>query len=231
MQQMQALVQNPRPEGRVGVLMPDREIRYPATEPAASLASDAIPGRLSLLIITRGLPGAGKTFAALRWVAEDPEHRARVGSDQIAAMLHPHALDGDGVSYGPVYAQREQLVVNAAIAALLKAGIDVVCDDPFLLPQYLDAVRELAGTCGADLVIWDLTDVSIDECIARDRQRGQTGGHTVGEHTIRAQHQLHRQHQLLSAADTTAATNDSLPTPDRSLPVRVVFGEVQGTCQ
>src|SRR4051794_24019414 len=95
------------------------------------------------LVVTRGLPGAGKTTTALRWVAEDPKHRARVGSDQVAEMLHPQALLGGGAAYGPLYAQREQLIVNTAIEALLQSGIDVVCDDPFLLPQYLDAVREL----------------------------------------------------------------------------------------
>ena len=65
--------------------------------------------RRSTLIVTRGLPGAGKTTRALRWVAEDPEHRARVGTDQIAAMLHPHVLTSDA-AYTLHYAQREQLV-------------------------------------------------------------------------------------------------------------------------
>jgi predicted kinase len=149
------------------------------------------------LIVTRGLPAAGKTTRALRRVAADPEHRARVGSDEIAAMLHPHAMTGD-VPYGPRYAAREQLVVNATIEVLLRSGIDVVCDDPFLLPHYLDAVRELAERCTADLVIWDLTDV--EECIARDRQRAQDGGRSVGEHAIRTQHQEYREHQQLAAA-------------------------------
>ena len=147
------------------------------------------------LIITRGLPAAGKTTRALRWVAEDPQRRARVGSDEIAAMLHPHAMVGDGARYGPLYARREQLVVNTAIEALLRSGIDVVCDDPFLLPHYLDAVRELAQRCGAELVIWDMTDVDVDECIARDERRGRAGGLWIGAHAIRLQDQLLRQHQ------------------------------------
>ena len=39
------------------------------------------------LIITRGLPGCGKTTYARAWVAEDREHRARVNRDDIRAML------------------------------------------------------------------------------------------------------------------------------------------------
>ncbi len=151
--------------------------------------------RSPTLVITRGLPAAGKTTRALRWVAEDPERRARVGSDEIAAMLHPHVMVGGGAFYGPLYARREQFVVNTVIELLLRAGINVVCDDPFLLPHYLDAERELAERCNAELVIWDMTDVDVDECIARDEQRGRAGGLWIGASEIRRQAQLLRQYQ------------------------------------
>ena len=159
--------------------------------------------RRSTLIVTRGLPGAGKTTRALRWVGEDPDHRARVGTDQIAAMLHPQALAGEA-AYTLHYARREQLVVNAAIEALLRSGIDVVCDDLFLQAHYLDDVRELAQRCGADLVIWDMTDVDVEECIARDKQRGGAGGRLIGEQKIRSQHQLFRGHQAAATCDRRA---------------------------
>ncbi|MEU4689740.1 AAA family ATPase [Actinoplanes sp. NPDC023714] len=153
-----------------------------------------------LLIVTRGIPAAGKTTRALQWVAEDPEHRARVGTDEIAAMLHPQIVAGDDDGYTMHYARREQLVVQSAIEALLRNGIDVVCDDTFLLPDYLDAARELAHRCGADLIVWDMTDIDVDECIARDRQRRKIGHRAVGEATIRMKHQLLSQHQPLAAA-------------------------------
>ncbi|MBL7258953.1 AAA family ATPase [Paractinoplanes lichenicola] len=153
------------------------------------------------LIVTRGLPASGKTTEALSWVAEDPEHRARVGSDEIAAMLHPHVLASDGAAYSSRYAEREQLVVNAAIEALLRSGVDVVCDDPFLLPHYLDAVRELAARCDAELVVWDFTAVDVEDCIARDRQRGLAGGRAIGEQKIRIQHQLFSAYEQVAAAE------------------------------
>ncbi|MFF5085452.1 AAA family ATPase [Actinoplanes sp. NPDC000266] len=152
------------------------------------------------LFVTRGLPASGKSTRALRWVAEDPQRRARVGSDQIAAMLHPQALAGDGATYGPLYAGREQLVVNAVIEVLLCSGLDVVCDDPFLEPHYLETVRELAARCGAELVVWDLTAVDVEECIERDRRRGLDGEQSVGERKIRRQHQLLRESQPLATA-------------------------------
>lgn len=149
------------------------------------------------LIVTRGLPAAGKTTRALRWVAEDPERRARVGTDQIAAMLHPQVLSGDDAEYTMHYARREQLVVNAAIEALLRSGVDVVCDDTFLAQHYLDAARELADRCGADLVIWDMSDVDVEVCIARDKQRGRLGGRSIGEQTIRNKHRIYRENTSL----------------------------------
>ncbi|MCY1144013.1 AAA family ATPase [Actinoplanes sp. Pm04-4] len=144
------------------------------------------------LIITRGLPGAGKTTRAMSWVAQDPQRRARVGSDQIAAMLHPHALTGGPATYSSDFAKREQLVVNAAIEALLRSGIDVVCDDPYLLPHYLEAVRELAARCDAEPVVWDMTDIDVETCIARDAQRGRR---SIGEQEIRQQYQVYRSHK------------------------------------
>jgi predicted kinase len=156
------------------------------------------------LIVTRGLPAAGKTTRALQWVTEDPERRARVGTDEVAAMLHPQIVAGDDAGYTWLYAKREQLVVNATIEALLRSGVDVVCDDTFLLPYYLDAVRELAQRCGADLVIWDMTDVDVEVCIARDAQRGRNGGRSIGERAIRSKHQLYLRHRPMAEAGVAA---------------------------
>jgi predicted kinase len=36
------------------------------------------------LVITRGLPGSGKTTHAVAWVAEDPAHRARITATRRA---------------------------------------------------------------------------------------------------------------------------------------------------
>ncbi|MEV4708215.1 ATP-binding protein [Actinoplanes sp. NPDC049316] len=154
------------------------------------------------LVITRGLPAAGKTTRALKWVAEHPEGRARVGSDQIAEMLHPHAMLNNGAAYSLLYAEREQLAVNTLIETLLNSGLDVVCDDPFLLPHYLDEIRVVADRCEAELEIWDMTDVPLDVCIERDRQRGRDGGHSVGEEAIRAQYRQFCDAQLLVVDST-----------------------------
>jgi len=42
---------------------------------------------MATLIVTRGLPGSGKTTAATAWVAEEPLRRARVERDEIRSMF------------------------------------------------------------------------------------------------------------------------------------------------
>jgi hypothetical protein len=79
--------------------------------PDPSIRRDSPP----TLIITRGLPAAGKTTRALRWVAEDPQRRARVGSDEIAAMLHPHVVADAG--YGPLLQSAPERVTPNTVPA------------------------------------------------------------------------------------------------------------------
>src|SRR6476659_10755665 len=133
------------------------------------------------LIITRGLPGSGKSTRARAWVADDPAGRARVNRDDLRAMLH------EGVWLGR---PTESLVIaarNALITNLLQIETDVVCDDTNLRQRTARDLAYLATANRADLEIWDLTDVPVEVCIERDRDRDRT----VGEAVIR---DLHRRY-------------------------------------
>jgi len=133
------------------------------------------------LIITRGLPGSGKSTRARAWVADDPAWRARVNRDDLRAMLH------DAVWLGRA---TESLVIgarNALITDLLQTETDVVCDDTNLRQRTARELANLAAANGADLEIWDLTDVPVEVCIERDLDRDRT----VGEAVIR---DLHRRY-------------------------------------
>ncbi|WP_430787065.1 AAA family ATPase [Actinoplanes sp. G11-F43] len=157
----------------------------------------AAPGERRTLIVTRGLPGSGKTTAALAWVAQDPTGRARVGTDGIVAMIRPPMpyTQIEAVGLGLQADRVEQAAVHGAIAGLLAAGVDVVCDDVNLLPRHLHALHQLADRCGADVEVWDLTHVDVATCIERDAQRGRDGGHTAGADQIRAKHRIWLAHQ------------------------------------
>jgi predicted kinase len=133
------------------------------------------------LVVTRGLPGSGKTTRARAWVAADPGRRARVNRDDLRAMLHAGAWLG---------ADTEDQIVrvrDAAVSALLRHGTDVVCDDTNLPRRALRQLTALAAGCGARLELWDLTGVPVPLCVARDAARE----HPIGEAVIR---ELHRRY-------------------------------------
>jgi predicted kinase len=122
------------------------------------------------LYITRGLPASGKTTKARAWVAEDPVRRARVNRDDLRAQLH----DSVHVKQDDDTAGTERTIIaarDAQITALLRRGIDVVCDDTNLPTRTARDLRRLAVLAGAGFEVWDLADVPYDECLGRNAQR------------------------------------------------------------
>lgn len=133
---------------------------------------------MSTLIITRGLPGSGKTYWATSWVAEDPHTRARVNRDDLRAMIH------DGTFIKGVTEPRILVARDAAISALLRKGVDVVCDDTNLAQRTARDLLKLARRAGADFVVEDFTSAPLELCVQRDSKRDLP----VGEQVIRDMH-------------------------------------------
>lgn len=133
---------------------------------------------MSTLFITRGLPGSGKTYEAAAWVAEDLGARARVNRDDLRAMVHDSGHIR-GVTEPRIVAARD-----AAISALLRKGVDVVCDDTNLPSRTVRDLARVAARARADFEVWDMTDRPLDICIARDAARERP----VGEQVIRDMH-------------------------------------------
>ena len=117
------------------------------------------------LIITRGLPGCGKTTYARAWVAEDREHRARVNRDDIRTMLDRGEFV-KGVTEPRILAVRD-----AAILSLLSKGVDTICDDTNLPQRTARDLAKLAKRAGAVLTVTDLTDVPLATCLERNGAR------------------------------------------------------------
>jgi len=128
------------------------------------------------LTITRGLPASGKST----W-AREQRHAARVNRDDLRLMMH-----GGWTALG-THEKRVTIAQRAAVEALLRAGVDVVCDDTNLRSRVVRDLAELAVACGAAVVVRDFTDVPVEECIRRDALREPPA--RVGEEAIRGMHQ------------------------------------------
>ena len=132
------------------------------------------------LLITRGLPGCGKTTYAREWVAADREHRARVNRDDLRSMLD----DGQfvkGVTEPRILAARD-----AAILSLLSKGVDTISDDTNLPQRTARDLAKLAKRAGAKLTVIDLTDVPLATCL--ERNAGRTDKPPVSEAAIKDMH-------------------------------------------
>src|SRR5256885_16430889 len=98
------------------------------------------------LTVTRGLPGAGKTT----WARAQGGH-VRVNRDELRRMLHGGALLTDWAEKQVTIAQRAQ------VEALLRAGLNVICDDTNLRAATVRDLFRLGRACGADTVVRDFT--------------------------------------------------------------------------
>ena len=124
---------------------------------------------MGVLVITRGIPGAGKTTWAKAWVAEAP-NRARVSRDDIRFMLFGRYADVDE--------RAVTKVANSMMRSLMFGGWDVVLDATNLNERHLENVRRLARHTGYTVEVRDF-DVDVDEAIARDAARDRVVGADV----------------------------------------------------
>jgi len=132
------------------------------------------------LTITRGLPASGKSTWAREQLRTVALRAARVNRDDLRRTMH------DGFS-GAGWAERQVTVAqHAAIAALLRAGVDVICDDTNLWSRVVRDLVDLAADCHAEFVVQDFTDVPMAVCVERDRLRSPAD--RVGEQVIRDMH-------------------------------------------
>lgn len=134
------------------------------------------------LIITLGPPGCGKTTAVDRWLAEDPTHRTRLARDGLRVAI---GYGGSCGSNSPAVEGTVTIGQHAAIAAWLRAGLDVAVDDTCQLPHTLGDWERIARDAGAGLVVWDFRRVPLEVCTARDAARGAVGGRLVGVTAIK----------------------------------------------
>ena len=157
------------------------------------------------LVVTRGLPGSGKTTWAKMRLNTDMLRAVRANRDDLRRALH-------GGRTGTDWAERQvTLAQRALVGELLRSGVDVICDDTNLRARTVRDLAELARECAADFVLKDFTEVPLDVCIKRDAER--IGPERVGAEVITGmwQRYLAGRRLPLPLPDLPA---DMLPTDD-----------------
>ena len=140
---------------------------------------------MTRLLITRGLPGAGKTTFARKL----QPGVVRVNRDDLRRMLHGRRLFTQWAEAQVTNAQR------AAVEALLRSRTNVIVDDTNLRAETVRRWAELAARFGASFEVHDFTDVPLDECVRRDAARA--ADEQVGADAIRRMHERYLAHRNL----------------------------------
>lgn len=184
------------------------------------------------LIITRGLPGSGKTTRAKSWVKADPEHRVRINRDDLRAMAHESVYIGQ--SDGNPGTERSIVSMrDAAVRAALKRNLDVVVDDTNLPSRVVRDLRRVATLAGAEFEIWDYSDVPLEVCLRNNRYREDKD--PVPTSSIKDMYErfIHGKGYPLPVADEPATPDLEIepyvqPDPDLELP-EIVISDIDGT--
>lgn len=129
------------------------------------------------VIFTKGLPASGKTTWAKQMCDAHPDEYMRVNRDDLRNMRGEYWL--------PTYEDMITKMELECIKAGLIAGLNVIVDATNLVPERVDRTYSDLIRSGfrVNKEYKDFTDVSVAECIARDKNRMRTQAY-VGEEVI-----------------------------------------------
>jgi predicted kinase len=117
-------------------------------------------------ILTRGLPGSGKSTWAKQWVTQAPG-RVRVNRDDIREELFGKEYHGNQKKEAE---EKVTQVEHTRIIRALKEGKSVVSDNMHVNPRFLKAFYRMADQAGVKLGHRDFP-ITIEEAIRRNHNR------------------------------------------------------------
>jgi predicted kinase len=128
------------------------------------------------IIMTKGLPGSGKSTWALEQVKNGKGKIKMVSKDDLRKMID-----------GGVWSGRNEGVINSVrsfvVKCSLREGCDVIVADTGFNPVHEESLKAIAKDLNAAFEINDsFCSVPVEECIKRDLKRPDS----VGEAVIRA---------------------------------------------
>jgi hypothetical protein len=127
-----------------------------------------------------------------------------------------------GVTEAQIIAARD-----AAILALLRKGMDVICDDTNLKQRVTRDLAGLARKAGVEFVTVEFTDVSLELCLERDAARDRP----VGEQVIRDMHTRYLRGRTLPLPLPEETAEQASPEPYEPKPgtPSAVLVDIDGT--
>lgn len=173
---------------------------------------------MSIIVLTRGIPGSGKSTWAKEWVQEDPATRIRINRDDLRRTLYATTDTKLALEQ-----ERFVSVVEKDIARdALRRGLNVIVDAMNLNPRW---VKDWAAL-GYRVVFRDFP-VDLDEAIARNATRDNP----IPEQVIRDLHARYMVGGQMPRVPLTPkpVTDDITPyVPDWNLPGAWMF-DLDGT--
>lgn len=148
------------------------------------------------LIMTKGLPGSGKTTWAKEYLEKHDQNALLVCKDDLRAMMFNSAWSGRREA--TVIAIRDFVIIQA-----LHEGRNVIVHDTNLAPKHEARLKQIAKEHQATFEARDFTHVSLEQCIQNDLKRCKS----VGEKVIRDMYK-----QFLKPKPVPVEWNKDLPS-------------------
>lgn len=122
--------------------------------------------------MTKGLPASGKTTWTKELLKSEPGKWKRVNKDDLRAML-------DNSQWSK---QNEKFIISSRdtlIHISLNDGYSVIVDDTNLHPKHEIDLKKIAEDHAVTFEIKDFSEVSLNECLRRDKLRVNAVGEKV----------------------------------------------------
>ena len=130
---------------------------------------------MSKIIILQGVPGSGKSTWAKEFAQEHKDY---------VIVCRDSIREATGVYWVPERENYISKVEKGSVIDALTEGLNVIIDATNLNPKTIAKWEEVAKQYETELEFKEF-EISYEEAVERDRKRGEAGGRSVGEETIR----------------------------------------------